>query len=189
MKKMTMLALTLCLVAGVAVGCALVDAAYNPTPTPDAGENPAPTPPKEEEETGFAATLVLYFADAQAEKVVAEVRDVTVASTLAETIVEELIKGPQSETLLGTIPAGTKLMGLTIEEGIAYVDVSAEMKTNHWGGSASEIMTIQSLVASLTELEDVTAVQLLLEGQTEEAIFGHSCTLDPFEPDANVICR
>ena len=183
MKKVTMLTLALCLMAAVAAGCALVDAAQNPTPDP--AEVVDPTPPQEPARE--TATVVLYFADSQAAKVEAETREIVIEGTLAETIVNELINGPQSEDLFATLPEGTALLDLVIEDGIAYVDFSKELKTNHWGGSAGELMTVQSIVATLCQLDEVDSVQLLLEGEKEEAIFGHGCTAEPIEPDPNFI--
>ncbi len=185
MKKTTLFALALCLVVAVAAACALVDAAHDPTPTPS--EPADPTPPQNGEEEPATTTITLYFADDQAQWVEAQMRQVIIENTLEETIILELIKGPEGENLLATIPEGTELLGLSIEDGIAYVDFSAQFKTNHWGGSAGELMTIQSIVASLTQLDEVDAVQLLLEGEKEDALFGHSCTAEPIEPDSNFI--
>jgi len=81
--------------------------------------------------------VTLFFADDQAEKLVAEEREVK-KDQLPAAVVEELIKG--SETGLGrTIPEGTKLLSIQVKDGVAYVDFSQEFKDNHWGGSAGEL--------------------------------------------------
>ena len=68
---------------------------------------------------------------------------------------------------------------MEVANGVAYVNFSKELQTKHWGGSAGEIMTIWSLVASLTQAEPpesaspISKVQILIEGKTVETLAGH----------------
>ena len=66
-----------------------------------------------------------------------------------------------------------------VEDKVAYVDFARDVVQNHWGGSAGDGMTIGSIVHSLTELPGIEKVQLLLEGNVEEAMFGHYATDKP----------
>lgn len=151
------------------------------TPAPNGGKGQVEQPQDIEE------TVTLYFADDQANKLIAEERDVIPGGKLlAAAVVEELIKG--SETGLGrTIPDGTRVLDLRIEEGVAYVDFSQEFKKNHWGGSAGEIMTVYSVVNSLAHLEGIEKVQFLLEGEQVEELLGHMYYGEPIEPDWNLV--
>jgi germination protein M len=129
--------------------------------------------------------VTLYFADEQAENLVAEEREVE-EDRLPAAIVEELIKG--SETGLGrTIPEGTRVLSVEVKEGVAYVDFSREFKDNHWGGSAGELMTVYSVVNSLARLEEVDKVQFLLEGEVQEELLGHMYYGEPIEPDWDLV--
>jgi germination protein M len=129
--------------------------------------------------------VTLFFADDQAEKLVAEEREVK-KDQLPAAVVEELIRG--SKTGLGrTIPEGTKLLSIQVEDGVAYVDFSQEFKDNHWGGSAGELMTVYSIVNSLARLDGIDRVQFLLEGEVQEELLGHMYYGEPIEPDWNLV--
>ena len=76
-----------------------------------------------------------------------------------------LIWGPQTEGLRATIPEGTRLLGISIVNGLCTVDFSKEFVDNHSGGSAGEIMTLTSILKTLQEFPSIDKVQILVEGQ------------------------
>lgn len=120
--------------------------------------------------------IVLYFSDTQAEKLVAEKRNVPKANILKnveETIIIELIKGPQNQELSASIPQNTKLLSVKKEADLVTINFSKEFVENHPGGSSAETFTIYSIVNSLTELKDVEKVKFLIEGKEEEEYKGH----------------
>lgn len=147
-------------------GCApKVPAAQEPFVSPDPKEN--------------KVTLTLYFGNDNADGLVMEQRDlVRRGESLESLAIQELIKGPQGGGKR-TIPAESKLRSVKVENGIAYVDFSKEMQSKHWGGTAGESMTVGSVVYTLTELPGIKKVQFLIEGKTEEAIWGHGMTNEP----------
>ena len=129
----------------------------------------------------------LYFGDKDAMYLVAETRTVDKKDGILEAaVVEELVKGPKKEGSVPTIPEGTRVLSVTVVNGVAYVNFSKEFQTKHWGGSAGEIMTIYSVVNTLTELPGVEKVQFLLEGDKLESILGHMDTMIPINPDPNL---
>lgn len=127
-----------------------------------------------------AVRISLYFADALAQGLVLERRDVLrKAESLEVIVLRELIKGPASAEGRRTIPAETKLVSVSVVDRIAYANFSREIVTRHPGGSTGESMTIKSIVYTLTELPGIERVQLLLEGEKKDAMFGHANTIDP----------
>ncbi|HOE56188.1 MAG TPA: GerMN domain-containing protein [Bacillota bacterium] len=113
--------------------------------------------------------ITLYFADSQAMYVVPEKRSVFVKKDISETefyriVLEELIKGPESENLYRTIPEGVKILYIEREGDLLKVDFSREMHTNHWRGAAGESMTINSIANTMTELEDIKRVMPTVDG-------------------------
>lgn len=132
--------------------------------------------------------LTLYFAESNGEYLVPEKREVVVKDNepIEKYIIQELIKGPKSKNLLKTVPAETKLISVETKEGIAFVNLSQDFKTKHWGGSSGEILTIYSVVNSLTELPHIDKVQFLIEGQKVE-VFEHMVFNEPFERDESII--
>lgn len=113
--------------------------------------------------------ITLYFADSQAMYVVPEKRTIFVNKDIDDAgfyriVLEELIKGPVSENLYRTIPDGVQVEYVELEEDLLKVDFSEEMHTKHWGGAAGESMTINSIVNTLTEFENIKRVMPTVDG-------------------------
>ncbi len=126
--------------------------------------------------------LVLYFADDMGEYLHPEVREVVLnGSTPAEMIVRELIDGPKKDSLFSPIPKTTELLGLKISDRTAEVNFSRDIQTDHAGGTASEVFTIYSIVNSLTEMEEIDRVWILVEGEAVESLAGHVIIREPLE--------
>jgi len=134
---------------------------------------------------GETVELTLYFAnteyvltgDEKLEKLLTEKRQVTVTNkSLAETAMEELIKGPEGEDASEVIPSAIELINVEVAENIAYVNFSS---ANMGGGSLQEYYLIDSVIMTLTELEDINAVQFLVDGKKTESLMGHIYTMDP----------
>ncbi|MDO8885562.1 GerMN domain-containing protein [Candidatus Oleimmundimicrobium sp.] len=113
-------------------------------------------------------TLTVYFSDEQAMYLLPETKEVPKTETPAQAAIEELIKGPEEAGHVSTIPEGTKLNGIKIEEEMAYVDFSEKFKANYQLGSAAEIMTIYSIVNTLTEFPTIKRVKFLVNGEPLE---------------------
>ena len=174
MKKFFVFSLILILVL-ILAGCS--------SPNKPSDKDPAVDPKPSQEKI----TFILYFGDQQGMSLKSEERTVAKNGNPAELMVNELIRGPQAQDSVATIPRETKLLSLEITGGVAYVNFSKEIKTNHWGGSAGETMTIYSIVNTLSQLQEIEKVQFLIEGEKQEAIWGHFYTLEPIEPHPDII--
>jgi len=93
-------------------------------------------------------------------------------------LLEELLKGPQDMKLTRIIPESTKLLDLWVEDEIAYVNFSSDISDANYG-SATEGVLLSSIVWTLTQLEEIEAVQILVEGKIVESIAGHISTATP----------
>jgi len=119
----------------------------------------------------------LYFAGRNSKFLTAEQRVILHTddpANLAHAIVNALIKGPQ-KSLVPTIPADTRLRALYIApDGTCYVDLSQAVRTNHPGGSKSELLTIYSMVNSLVlNVPEIERVQILIDGYEVSTLAGH----------------
>jgi spore germination protein GerM len=90
----------------------------------------------------------------------------------------EIIKAqlaPASDPLVSAIPVSTVLRALFVTpQGLAFVDLSAEVASGHPGGSTNELLTIYTIVHALTlNLPAVTAVQVLVDGKEVDTLAGH----------------
>ena len=137
--------------------------------------------------------IVLYFSDKNADKLKEEKRLVeksVIINKLEETIVNELIKGPESSSeLLATIPQNTKLLSLSRNNDTISINLSKEFVENHPGGSSAEALTIFSIVNSLTELKEVEKVEFLIEGKKLKEFKGHYEFDKPFSRNEEIINR
>jgi germination protein M len=93
---------------------------------------------------------------------------------------DSLLAGPSSaERSAGigtTVPAGTKLLGLNIEDGIATVDLSGTYDDG--GGSASEGMRLAQVVYTITQFPTVQGVTFRLDGKPVNTFSGEGIVLD-----------
>lgn len=98
----------------------------------------------------------------------------TVPATLAvaTAAVRELLAGsaPNELGLLTMIPAGSQLLGITIDGRVATVDLSGAFESG--GGSMSMFGRLAQLVYTVTQFPNVDAVRLRLDGQPVESIGG-----------------
>ena len=94
---------------------------------------------------------------------------------------------PPGGGLSGTVPAGTSVLNLVIdEEGLATVDFSAHLTAGSYG-SIAETMLVASIVNTLTALPEVNAVRILVAGQTVESLGGHVLLTAPLAFDHGAI--
>ena len=114
-------------------------------------------------------TLRLYFLrDGMLGVAERQVPRTTMPATAA---LKALLAGPQGgepEAGLSTdIPAGTQLIGLTIQDGTATVNLSSEFAT---GSGATMDQRVAEVVYTLTRYSTVRAVQFLLNGETADSL-------------------
>ena len=102
----------------------------------------------------------------------------------ARRIIEAQI-APAPAPHVSVIPAGTKLRtAFFTKAGEMYVDLSADVQTNHPGGTTNETLTVYALVSALTvNLPAVTSVQILVEGREVDTLAGHLDLRRPIEQD------
>ena len=73
------------------------------------------------------------------------------------------MRGPRGSDLQRTIPKGTKLLGVSIKEGICYLNFDEGLK-NILPGIKSEVV-IYSIVNSVMESNAIDRVQILVNGE------------------------
>lgn len=105
----------------------------------------------------------------------------------AKQILQKLIEGPQSGDLAGSIPKETRVEEVFVDDtGMAFVDFSNAISTNHPGGMLNEQATVYSIVNSLTyNLPEIRQVKILFGGAEHETLKGH-CLLLPLEMDLSI---
>jgi len=99
--------------------------------------------------------------------------------TMAEGALQALVKTePTSKTMQNLFPAGTVVKSVKVKDGIAYADFNQAF-AKRGQGSYNEMMMVNAIVATLTELPEIKKVQILVEGKKIATISGHMDLLDP----------
>lgn len=117
--------------------------------------------------------LTLYFPDAQRRYLVRETLRVEAMDNTDKPayIVQSLLDGRSRGQLTSCIPAETELLDISVENGICTVDLSSEFQSGLELSFAAERMAVYSIVNSLTELPEITTVDLWVAGAPIERLY------------------
>ena len=83
-------------------------------------------------------------------------------------MVELLINGPKNDKLKGIIPENTKLLNSSLEGECLTLDFSSELLNYNKEDSKEKDNLINSIVNTVTELNEVNKVKILINGQTND---------------------
>ena len=132
-------------------------------------------------------TAIMYYVAADGRGLVRREIEVpygTDTLSRARIIVERQLEMAPRQ-LLSPFPRGTRLRTLYLaDDGILFVDLSGEVTTEHSGGSLDELLTVYALVNALTtNVAEVTAVQILVDGREVDTLAGHIDLRQPLAPN------
>jgi len=137
----------------------------------------------------FTQTVTLYFIkNTPTEMYLSPVkRRVARTGDLFKETMEELVKGPDPASGLGPVlPADTRVLGVTVKDGTAYVDFSPEVRRLNVG-SRGEALVLAAIADTLTEFPGVRQVQILVAGKVIESLGGHFAADRPLTRNETVI--
>jgi len=126
---------------------------------------------------------LLYFYQNISETYIAELREIplsTEPSTEASHIMNQLIIGPTQKDLNSFIPSGTKVLKTKIENGICTIDLSKEIRRFSFGAE-EELIMLNLISLSITELPSVERVGFLIEGKEVYSLAGHASVNKPIQ--------
>lgn len=120
--------------------------------------------PGEQINTIQTASITLYFANKEGNGLVQEVQEVHYSSniSLEKLVMEQLLKGPNGKEGRPAIPEGTKLVGVSVLDGVCFVNLNDGFLNQNY--EISEPVVIYSIVNSLAELPNINKVQIFVNG-------------------------
>ena len=125
-------------------------------------------------------TYKLYFSNHNLESLSPESRQTNKSvwtklnlSQKVNLVLGELIKGPQSGAITPTLAPTTKILSVSIQNGIATIDFSKDIRDDFPGGALEEDLTIKSIVWSITQIPGINGVRILINGEFGDSIGGH----------------
>ena len=130
--------------------------------------------PQEEitDEQMRTALVTLYYINKETKELTPEGKMIDVKKLLTdpyETLINLLIEQPKNEKLQSAIPNGTKVLGAELKGDVVYLDLSNEFIENN---SVEEKTIINAIVNTLTELNEVNGVKILINGQENKEFKG-----------------
>lgn len=134
--------------------------------------------------------VTLYFPLNDGGGLGREIRSIRVTDQqpLAQYLINELIKGPQTEGLYASMNGETKIHSVEIMNGICFVNFTQSFIEKNAGSAEQEKLTITSIVDSLTELDNIERVQILIDGMRVHD-FGSINIFGLFARDESVIAK
>lgn len=115
--------------------------------------------------------VTLYYQNKETKELMPEGRMIDVKTLLTEpytTLISLLIETPKNEKLKSSLPEGTRILKAELKGDIVYVDLSKEFIDNHPGGMEEENATIYAIVNTLTELNEVNGIKILINGKEDQ---------------------
>ena len=151
------------------------------TPTPSSGPpgSPAASPSPAPEGTAVVRAYFYFESIPGTSGLVPILREVPATKAVATAAMAALIDGPtetESGAMSTALPAGTTLLGLSIADGVATVDLSSEFETG--GGSMSALTRLGQVVYTLTQFPTVESVVFQVEGRPVTVFGSEGVVLD-----------
>lgn len=110
--------------------------------------------------------LNLYFTNEEGNQLVLEARQVYYNGNtpIEKVIVEQLLRGPGESGHYATLPSDTRIVGVSVADGIAYVNLGKQFVDEALPVDAQ--IPIYSIVNSLIDAGNVSQVQISINGDT-----------------------
>lgn len=124
-------------------------------------------------------TFTLYFANAEGDGLIREVRKVYYSTSVPveREVVELLAQGPSTEGAQATMPSNLGILSVNLSDGIAYVNLDDTFVSGAL--ALPDELIIYSLVNSLVEGSGVERVQISVNGETNVS-FRNAVDLNQF---------
>ena len=110
--------------------------------------------------------LNLFFTNEEGNQLVPEARQVYYNGNtpIEKVIVEQLLRGPGESGHYATLPSDTRIVGVSVADGIAYVNLGKQFVDEALPVDAQ--IPIYSIVNSLIDAGNVSQVQISINGDT-----------------------
>jgi len=116
---------------------------------------------------GEGAKVTVFFhttSPSQFDYLVPVTRYTSAAVSNIEAAIEELLKGPKSDSNLHMdVPVGTRLLGVQIDDGITYINFSKEFSALE--DSPNESLVLRSIYMTAKQFPEANHVKIMVDGK------------------------
>src|ERR1041385_655018 len=168
--------------SGGAVAVRRIDSGRTVGPSPSANPSSTPSGPSisPSANPGPSQTVTVEVWFTKGETLFESKRTQSFTVAVGRAALTALLAGPSAEEkaagLASSVPAGTQLLGLSIADGVATVDLSGGFDSG--GGSLSERMRLAQVVYTISQFPTVQGVDFRRDGQPVTAFSGEGIVLD-----------
>jgi germination protein M len=126
-------------------------------------------------------TVTVYWVSA-GENALGVQREIPYTKAVATATMKLLLAGPTDAekatwpAISTAVPAGSELLGITVADGVATVDLSREFESG--AGTFSVTARLAQVVYTLTQFPTVDAVEFYIEGERSEVFSSEGVVLD-----------
>lgn len=132
--------------------------------------------------------LRLYFADKDGKKL-KEVKKSNIRynanTSIEKLVIEQLMKGTSASGCQSVIPKTTKLLGVSVKDGVCYVNFDSKFVSDSY--DLNPEVAIYSIVNSVIANANVTKVQILVDGSSDVVYKNMVDLAKPLEAHANLM--
>ena len=140
------------------------------------------TPGAEMTEEQERETIIsLYYTNIETNTLMPEARVIDVKMLLEnpyKSLVEFLLEKPKNEKLKSALPENTKVNDAKLEGDKIILDISKDFIENRQGNKDEINLSIYAIVNTLTELNEVNSVKILIDGQENMQFDGTDINLN-----------
>jgi len=156
-------------------------AAPSVSPSPAPAGSPQASPSESTDDTTIVRAYFYLGGEVGSAGLVALLREVPRTPAVGTAAMNALLAGPTADergnrVITSAVPDGSRLLGLTIQEGVATVDLSSEFESG--GGSASVFIRLGQVVFTLTQFPTVQSVLFQIEGRPVTVFSSEGIVLD-----------
>jgi spore germination protein GerM len=161
----------------------VTDPSTSPTPSeaPGASATPSSTPVASAAGTTIVRAYFVLGGEPGSEGLVPVLRTIPKTTAVATAAMNALLAGPTADesgerTITSAVPDGTRLLGISIRNAVATVDLSTEFDSG--GGATSMSYRLAQVVYTMTQFSTVKSVVFKIEGETVTVFGGEGIVLD-----------
>ncbi|WP_025691725.1 GerMN domain-containing protein [Paenibacillus zanthoxyli] len=172
MKKGIHLAILVCAISLLAVGCGNKHTSSGPVQ----GSNPASTvqPPEanQEEENKQTQEIQVYYVDAQLTQLEKSTKEITFEDNSDKYSKTFAALQSKDQTELVSLWNKINLLSTKFDQGMLTLDVHIPDEARL--GAGGELLALDALRETFFQFEEVHSIDLLVDGESPESLMGHA---------------
>lgn len=131
-------------------------------------------------------TFTLYYASKDGQSLVREKREIYYNRNISpeKLVMEYLMTSPHTDDAISPIPDSTKLLNINVNRGVCYLNLDENFLNAT--DKISQQVVIYSIVNSLCELNEISSVQIAINGEMNSIFRGDKLS-NSYTPNFNMV--